>query len=276
MHLRRPGARAGLAHNAGRRARRRGRRAHRLLALDAVQIAVEQPRRQVVFAGIGFETTAPTVAAALLTPRSAVLANFSVLSMHKTMPAPLQAPARPRRDAGRRVHPARARERGHRDARCYGFLARDYGVAGVVAGFEPHDVLEALLMLVRQQQPAIDIEYTRAVQPEGNRVAQRIIEQVFEPCDAEWRGLGVIPGSGSRVRPPSTPASMPPGGSRSIRASRCEPAGCRCGEVLRGVIDPAECALFGAALHARGSRRRLHGLSEGACAAHYRFRGIDG
>src|SRR5664279_4160696 len=135
----------------------------------------------------------------LVSPRRRGLTNFSLLSLHKTMPLALKALL----DLGETPVSGFLLP-GHvsviTGTACYEFLARDYGVAGVVAGFEPHDVLEALLMLVRQREAAIDIEYTRAVQPEGNVVAQRLLEQVFEPSDADWRGLGVIPGSGLAIR----------------------------------------------------------------------------
>src|SRR5665811_1498003 len=133
---------------------------------DALQIAADEPDRQVVFAGIGFETTAPTIAASLLEARARRLTNFSVFSMHKTMPLPLKALL----DLGETPVSGFLLP-GHvsviTGTACYEFLARDYGVAGVVAGFEPHDVLQALLRLVRQARPAIEIEYGRAVRPEG-------------------------------------------------------------------------------------------------------------
>ncbi len=135
-------------------------------------------------------------------------------------------------------------------------------------------MLEALLMLVRQPEPAIEIEYTRAVRPEGNVVAQRLLEQVFEPCDADWRGLGVIPGSGLALREEFADVdaarrfAVDPG-------APLEPAGCRCGEVLRGVTDPAECALFGARCTPEDPVGACMVSSEGACAARYRYRGID-
>ncbi len=145
---------------------------------------------------------------------------------------------------------------------CYEFLARDYGVAGVVAGFEAHDVLEALLMLVRQPEPAIDIEYTRAVQPEGNVVAQRLLEQVFAPSDADWRGLGVIPGSGLAIR--DEYAAFDAGRRFDGRPRTLAGAGRL--PLRRGAARPHRpgrlCALR-RALHAGGSGGRLHGLERG-------------
>lgn len=242
-------------------------------ARDAVEIAAADPERQVVFAGIGFETTAPTVGAALLEAQARGLSNFSVLSMHKTMPLPLKALL----DLGETdisgfILP------GHvsvvTGSGCYEFLARDHGVGGVVAGFEAHDVLQALLLLVRQTDPAIEIEYGRAVRAEGNVVARGLMEKVFEPCDADWRGLGVIPGSGLRLR--GEFAAFDAERRFAIDTDRpLEPKGCRCGEVLRGVLDPAECALFGARCTPEDPVGACMVSSEGACAARYRYRGID-
>jgi hydrogenase expression/formation protein HypD len=242
-------------------------------ARDAIEIGASEPERQVVFAGIGFETTAPTVAAALLEAQARGLANFSVLSLHKTMPLPLKALL----DLGETditgfILP------GHvsvvTGSGCYEFLARDHGIGGVVAGFEAHDVLRALQLLVRQTEPAIEIEYGRAVRPEGNVVARRLMEQVFAPCDADWRGLGVIPGSGLRIRDEF--AAFDAERRFVIDAGEpLEPKGCRCGEVLRGVLDPAECALFGARCTPEDPVGACMVSSEGACAARHRYRGID-
>lgn len=240
---------------------------------DAVEIAAREADREVVFAGIGFETTAPTVGAALLEARSRGLANFSVFSLHKTMPLPLRALL----DLGETpiagfILPGHVSVITGTD--CFQFLAREYGVAGVVAGFEAHDVLLALLMLARQPEPTIEIEYTRAVRPEGNVVAQRLLEEVFEPSDADWRGLGVIPGSGLRLR--ATFADFDAAVRFDVEPDETrEPPGCRCGEVLRGVIDPAECALFGRRCTPQDPVGACMVSSEGACAARYRYRGLN-
>jgi hydrogenase expression/formation protein HypD len=224
----------------------------------------------VVFVGIGFETTAPTVAAAVLTAQKRGVGNFSVLSLHKTMPAPLRALL----DAGETplhgfVLP------GHvsviTGSNAYRFLADDYGVGGVVAGFEPDDVMRALLALAAQRQPAVEIEYTRAVRPRGNLVAQQIIDRVFVPCDAVWRGLGSIPGSGLAL----APAYVDFDAGRRFPVDPgepLEPPGCRCGEVLRGLIDPSDCGLFGRRCTPEEPVGACMVSSEGACAAHYRFR----
>jgi hydrogenase expression/formation protein HypD len=241
---------------------------------DAVALAAAEPERQVVFIGIGFETTAPTVAAALLEAREGGLTNFSVLSLHKTMPGALRALL----DLGETrldgfILP------GHvsvvTGSECYGFLADEYRVGGVVAGFEAEDVLAALLMLVRQGEPAIEIEYTRAVRPEGNPVARGVMDQVFEPSDADWRGLGVIPGSGLRLNEDF--AAFDAARRFAVEPGEpIEPRGCRCGEVLRGVLDPADCPLFGTRCTPESPVGACMVSSEGSCAARHRYQRLEG
>ncbi len=241
---------------------------------DAVALAAAEPERQVVFVGIGFETTAPTVAAALLEARERGLVNFTVLSLHKTMPGALRALL----DLGETrldgfILP------GHvsvvTGSECYRFLADEYGVGGVVAGFEAQDVLAALLMLVRQSEPAIEIEYTRAVRPEGNPVARGVMDQVFEACDADWRGLGVIPGSGLRINEEF--AAFDAARRFAVEPGEpIEPRGCRCGEVLRGVLDPAECPLFGTRCTPESPVGACMVSSEGSCAARHRYQQLEG
>jgi hydrogenase expression/formation protein HypD len=240
---------------------------------EAVELAAARPSREVVFVGIGFETTAPTTAASIVEARRLGARNFSVLSLHKTMPPALRALL----DLGETPVTGFLLP-GHvsviTGSSCFDFLATDYGVAGVVAGFDPGDILEALLMLARQTTPAVENQYTRAVQPLGNPVAQELMRRVFEPRDADWRGLGVIPGSGlglsAEFADHDAALRFPVDAGESL-----EPVGCRCGEVLRGVTDPADCALFGRRCTPQEPVGACMVSSEGACAARFRFRGLD-
>jgi hydrogenase expression/formation protein HypD len=241
--------------------------------LDALELAAAQPHRQLVFVGIGFETTAPGVAAAIAEAAARNLDNFSVISLHKTMPLALRALL----DLGETAVTGFILP-GHvsviTGTLCYEFLATEYGIGGVVAGFEPDDVLTALILIARQERPAIEIAYRRAVKPEGNVAARALMERVFMPCDADWRGLGVIPGSGLAIRPEF-------GAHDAERrfvietGPAEEPRGCACGEVLRGVRDPAECPLFGLRCTPEAPVGACMVSSEGACAARYRYRDVD-
>jgi hydrogenase expression/formation protein HypD len=243
-------------------------------AADAVEIAARLPEREVVFVGIGFETTAPTVAAAVVSARDRGLANFSLLSLHKTMPGALRALL----DA-EEVAIEGFLLPGHvsviTGSDCYRFVAEEYGVGGVVAGFEAEDVLEALVMLLRQRTPAIEIGYRRAVHPQGNLVAQRLMAEVFEPCDAAWRGLGTIAGSGLRLAPAfrsyAVEQRLPVEAGETV-----EPPGCACGSVLRGALDPIDCPLFARRCTPSSPVGPCMVSSEGSCAARYRYRGIEG
>jgi hydrogenase expression/formation protein HypD len=242
-------------------------------AADAVDLAAALRDREVVFVGIGFETTAPTVAAAVLSARDRGLSNFSLLSLHKTMPGALRALL-----AANEVAIDGFLLPGHvsviTGSECYRFVADEYGAGGVIAGFEAEDVLEALVMLARQRAPAIEIGYRRAVRPEGNVTAQRLMARVFEPCDAAWRGLGVIPGSGLRLasgfREFAAEARLPVDAGETI-----EPPGCACGAVLRGVLEPADCPLFAVRCTPAAPVGPCMVSSEGSCAARYRYRGVD-
>jgi len=241
-------------------------------ALDAVKLARQQPKKKVVFLGVGFETTSPTVAAAILTAEQQQLANFLVLTSHKTMPEPMQVLSN---DPGLQIRgylcPAHVSTVIGSDA--YLPLAEKFGIPCVVTGFEPADVMQGVLMLLRQcrsGQALVENQYSRAVSAQGNRKALELINSVFEPVDAVWRGLGVIPGSGLalRVRYASFDAAqmLPVELSEPV-----EPEGCRCGEVLTARIAPAECPLFGVICTPETPVGACMVSSEGSCAAAWRY-----
>jgi hydrogenase expression/formation protein HypD len=240
--------------------------------LDALTLAREQPQRQVVFLAVGFETTVPGVALVVKMAQEQELSNFSLLCALKTMPAPMRALA-----AGGEVAIDGFLCPGHvsvvTGAGAFAFLAEEFGLPCVVTGFEDIDLLLGVGMLLRQLvegRAQVEIEYGRAVTWEGNREAQRVMAEVFEQADAEWRGLGVIPGSGLRLRDRYVPFD-------ATRRFRLElnhgqaPRGCRCGDVLRGVIAPPECPLFDRSCTPVEPKGPCMVSSEGACAAHWRY-----
>ncbi len=237
---------------------------------DAVTIARNEPQRRVVFVGVGFETTVPTVAAALAEAEETGVRNFLCLSAHKTMPAPLRALAGDEDVAvDGFICP------GHVSVitgwRAFAFLPEEFGIPAAVAGFSPTDVLRAVLSLVRQcvdGRATVENVYSRVVSEGGNQTAQRLVERFFAPADATWRGLGVIPGSGLELRPEY--------GHRdaarlevSLPLPR-EPQGCRCGDILKGCLDPPACPLFATACTPDTPVGACMVSAEGACAAWYR------
>lgn len=241
--------------------------------LEAVRLAAEHPGRRVVFLGIGFETTAPTVAASVLTARSHGLTNYFVLASHKTMPAPMAAlSADPRVQIKGYLCPAHVST--VIGGNGYRHLVENYRIPCVVTGFEPADIMQGILWLLRQHLAGtarVEIQYVRAVTREGNPKAQALLRDVFTPCDALWRGLGVLPASGLAFRDEYAAfdaARMLP----AELAEPLEPAGCRCGEVLTGRIEPTDCPLFGTACTPEQPVGACMVSSEGSCAAAWRYR----
>ena len=241
-------------------------------ALDAVTLAAQHPDRRVIFLGVGFETTAPTVAAAMLTAERQGLTNFFVLASHKTMPAAMATlTADPQLKIAGYICPAHVST--VIGGKAYQPLAQQHGVPCVVTGFEPADLLQGVLMLLRQRLAGaarVEIQYRRAVTWEGNRRAQELLAQVFEPCDAQWRGMGSISGSGLSIRERFSrfdagrvlPVELP---------EPHEPAGCRCGEVLTGRIAPRDCPLFHTVCTPETPVGACMVSSEGSCAAVARY-----
>ncbi|NTU89896.1 MAG: hydrogenase formation protein HypD, partial [Actinobacteria bacterium] len=159
-------------------------------------------------------------------------------------------------------------------AKPYEFLATEYHIPGVITGFEPVDILQGVAMILRQLaegRAEIEIAYARGVMYEGNTVATALIDEVFETCDATWRGLGVIPGSGYRLRPQFAEFDAVKRLHPEIEPT-IEPRGCRCGDVLRGVMTPDECPLFGRGCVPEHPIGPCMVSSEGSCAAYWRYR----
>ena len=245
--------------------------------MDALKIAEENPTKSVVFLGIGFETTAPTIAASVLQAQEKKIRNYYVLSLHKLCPPVIQAIL----DSGEvkldgLICP------GHVSAiigsHPWEFIARDYGIPCVVSGFEPLDILQCIDMLVAQVENGesrVEIAYRRGVRPEGNQLALKLMEQVFEPCLAKWRGVGEVPNSGLKLKKEfqhfdaELVLDINPGPTY-------EPKGCICGDVLRGVKMPADCQLFGKACTPQYPVGPCMVSAEGACSAYYLYGGDFG
>jgi hydrogenase expression/formation protein HypD len=245
--------------------------------MDALDLAEANPARPVVFLGIGFETTAPTIAASVLQAEERELRNYYVLSMHKLCPPVIRAIL----DSGEvKLHGLVCP--GHVStvigSRPWEFIARDYGIPCVVSGFEPLDILQCIEMLVAQVENGeskVEIAYRRGVHVDGNQYAIKLMEQVFEPCPARWRGMGEVPDSGLRLREKyrrfdvELAFDIDPGPTY-------EPEGCICGEVLRGVKSPPDCQLYGKACTPRHPVGPCMVSSEGSCSACYLYGGDIG
>lgn len=237
--------------------------------LDAVAYARENPDRNVVFLAVGFETTTPAACIAVKKAKKEGLSNFTLLAANKTMPNAYEAlkdsadaflyPGHVNAIAGTAVCERLARE----------------GISGVVTGFTARELLTALAVVIRLSQkgePFFRNCYRRVVRPEGNVPARKLMAEVMEPCDAVWRGLGVIAGSGLRLR----------GAYRDFDAEarfgiprlegKSNPA-CRCGEVLRGGCRPSDCKLFGTGCTPQHPVGACMVSSEGACSAYYQYGG---
>ncbi len=239
---------------------------------DARQIARDNPGKSIIFIGIGFETTAPTIAAAILQAEAEKLRNFYVLCLLKLCPPVMKSLL----DLGEIkldgiVCP------GHVSAiigsRPYGFIPRDYGVACVVSGFEALDILLTVAMLVEQIEtgkPQVEIAYRRGVKPEGNVTALQLIDRVYEADKAGWRGIGEIPGSGLKLRKAYERFDAALAFPLTLEPVR-EAKGCICGDILRGVKTPADCKLFRKVCTPENPVGPCMVSSEGACAAHYMY-----
>lgn len=239
---------------------------------DAVALAREHPQREVVFLGVGFETTAPGIAAALLQAEAERVPNFSVLSLHKLTPPATRAIL-----AAGEIALDGILGPGHVSAiigsAAWEFLPREYGIPVAISGFEPLDLLSAIAALVRaaiHDEPAVINTYARGVRPQGNPVALDLLARVFEVDTAEWRGFGNIPTSGLSLRATFAHRDAARRFPVEVTPSR-EPPGCRCGEVLRGVIAPPECALYGRLCTPRHPIGPCMVSAEGACAAYYQY-----
>ncbi|MFO7984134.1 MAG: hydrogenase formation protein HypD [Desulfuromonadales bacterium] len=240
--------------------------------LDAVSLASRTPEKTVVFLGVGFETTTPAVAGAIVTARRESLDNFYVLGSHKTMPRPMAAlSADPELQIGGYICPAHVST--IIGAEGYRPLADRHGVPCVITGFEPVDILQGVEMMVRQAAAGtaeVQNQYSRYVKWGGNVKARDLLYEVFEPCDARWRGIGDIPGSGLRIRDAYAACDASVHLPVSVEEAQ-EPPGCRCGDVLKGKVTPKECSLFRTVCSPLDPVGACMVSSEGTCAAEYKY-----
>jgi len=240
--------------------------------LDAVTLAENNPQKKVIFLGIGFETTAPTVGGSLLEAKRLGLRNYFVLCAHKTMPTPMAAlTSDPELKVDGYLCPAHVSAVIGADA--YRPLAEKFAVPCVVTGFEPLDMLRGIQMLAQQVvagRAEVENEYQRIVKPEGNKRALQILQQVFEPCDAEWRGIGSIPDSGLKIRQEFSRFDAEQQLTVAVEDPK-EHKGCLCGEILKGKVTPKDCPLFRNGCTPEDPVGACMVSSEGTCSAEYKY-----
>jgi hydrogenase expression/formation protein HypD len=245
--------------------------------LDALAMARDNPTQEVVFLGIGFETTAPTVAASIEAARNMHLNNFSVFSLHKMVPPALEIIfSDPDIKVDALICP------GHVSLviglEPYRKLAQSYRKPCVITGFDDADLLQGILMILlqlRQGQNQARIQYQRAVQEKGNPVAQDILNRVFQAVDARWRGLGTIAGSGLQIKDEFSQYDA----WRKFKLQNKDDLaikGCSCGQILSGKLSPHDCPLFGRSCTPLNPIGPCMVSQEGACAAYYRYIPLKG
>lgn len=242
-----------------------------LSASEALAMARSERNKMILFPAIGFETTAPGTAVTIKEAMEDHVNNFLVLSAHKVMPPAMEELIR----GGSRIDGFICP--GHvsviTGSRAFEFIPERYGRACVITGFEPTDILSAVRMLIRQvtdDSPGVEIQYSRAVRPEGNLRAREYMDEVFEPCDAEWRGLGVIASGGLKLR--DRYSDHDAFKVFNITMTSGEPdTGCICGDILRGLSKPSDCALFASACTPDNPTGACMVSDEGACNSWYKY-----
>jgi hydrogenase expression/formation protein HypD len=241
-------------------------------ALESLEIARENPDKNIIFLGIGFETTAPATAATIIQAKKEKISNFFVLSAHKVMPPVMKALV----EDGVKINGFIAP--GHVTAitgtAIYNELASVYGLGVVVSGFEPADLMQAILMLAVQMEsgtPKVEVQYQRVVHKKGNIVAQQLLNEVFFHGDDSWRGLGMIPESGLKIREDFSAFDAEKHFSVYVPESK-EPKGCICGLILRGLKTPEDCALFAKKCSPADPVGACMVSGEGTCATYYKYR----
>ena len=244
-------------------------------SLDALKIAEENPDKKIVFLAVGFETTVPTVALALLEAKRRRVSNFSVYSAHKLIPPAMRMLLKDKDvliDGF--ILPAHVSAIIGADA--YRFLKR-LGIPGVIAGFEPLDMLGGIKMLVDQlndNKADIEIQYNRVVRPHGNEKAQKVMDDVFSVTDASWRGFGIIRSSGLKIRAKYKGLDAEKNFNISFKRGGAErDKGCICADVLKGKKGPQDCRLFNTICNPENPKGPCMVSSEGSCGIYYKYIG---
>lgn len=243
--------------------------------LDSLRIASENPDKRIVFLSIGFETTTPVIALSILNAKDNGIKNYSALTANKTIPEALKLLADDK-DIGVNGFLYPGNVSAIIGTGCYEELAKEYKIPGVVSGFEPLDIMQSIINLVsniNRKKYIVENLYSRVVTNEGNRIAQDKMNEIFEPADADWRGIGNIKDSGMKIRDKYSEYDawkvfgLKPGNA-------AEPKGCLCGEVLKGKKTPGDCALFNKVCTPEHPVGACMVSTEGTCAAYFKYGGL--
>jgi len=238
-------------------------------SLDALEIPRKYPKKEVVLLGIGFETTAPTVAQSILIAKKEGLNNYSVLSGHKTMPEVLEVLT-----CDKSIKVNAFLLPGHVSAiigaKPYEFLSKVYKKNCVISGFEPIDILQSILMIIRQLKPKVEIQYDRIIEKNGNPLARNSIDKVFERSSSIWRGIGCVKKSGLRIRKAYKEFDAESRFKPKIKEPK-DNKRCFCGYILKGLKTPHDCPLFAGTCTPENPVGACMVSSEGTCAAYYRY-----
>ncbi len=245
--------------------------------LEAVALAQREPKREIVFFGTGFETTSPLIAASIAHAEQIGVKNISVYAAFKLVPPALRALLdSPDVQVDGFILP------GHVSTiigkKPYEFVAAQYRIPSVITGFEAKEIIEGILMIVRQivqKRAAVEIQYRSVVREEGNPRAVELLDRYFEPADAYWRGIGVIPGSGLKLRERYSAFDANKKFNPPV-SDAVEPELCSCGDILRGVKIPTECALFGTGCTPDAPVGPCMVSTEGSCAAYFKYGNYHG
>ena len=243
---------------------------------EAVREARSQPDKQVIFFGAGFETTIPGITFTVKTATELNLKNYSLLTAFWLIPPALKAII----ESGELaingfIYP------GHVSViigeKPYAFIAEKYHLPGAISGFEPADILLGVLSVVKQirsGRPRVANEYQRVVKPQGNPQALALMEKYLSKTAADWRGLGIIPDSGLKLKPEYSAFDTLKKFSLKLKPDQAKKTACRCGEVLKGLIDPGDCSLFGRQCRPDSPQGPCMVSYEGACLIEYKFSGV--
>jgi hydrogenase expression/formation protein HypD len=238
---------------------------------EAIGLSERHPDKKVVFLAIGFETTTPPTAAGVIEAKNKGLKNFFVLVSHKVMPPAMKAIIDDEINVDAFLAP------GHvsviTGSSIYDFISRDYKKPVVISGFEPLDIMQSIYEIVRQSEEnkaEVHIQYSRVVKPEGNTIAQTITDEVFEPTDANWRGLGILKNSALKFNEAFSSFDAEQAFQLSVETPD-EPKGCMCGYILKGLNNPNQCPLFARTCTPDNPVGACMVSPEGACNVYYRY-----